>query len=84
MKLRNKIIIILILLLSQSLYALDISGIVAYPVPFNPQKTKLTINDLAVTLGSHSITLAVFDINGDLVIKRSMSSFPLFWNGRKK
>lgn len=82
MKFRNKIIIILMLIFSGNLYAFDMNGIVAYPVPFNPQKNMLKINDPAVTLGSHTLKLSIYDINGDLVIKKMLSSFPVRWNGR--
>jgi len=82
MKLRNKFIIILMILISQAIYALDMTGIIAYPVPFNPQKTKLKIGYAPPAVGSHLIKVAIHDINGDLVIKKTGNAFPVIWNGR--
>lgn len=83
MKFRNKMIIILMLTLSQSLYALDMKNIVAYPVPFNPQKTKLTVGDPGAVPGApHKIKFSIYDINGDTVLSKSLSQLPVKWNGR--
>jgi flagellar hook assembly protein FlgD len=80
----------LIILFSQQLYAVDIKNVVAYPVPFDPHKNKLTIgypqsggNFLAV---ENRAEVTVFDINGDIVtvINRSPSGkIACIWNGRK-
>ncbi len=70
------------LTLSQSLYAFDMTNIIAYPVPFNPQKKKLNIGYAPPAVGSHSIKIGIYDINGDSVIKKTGNSFPLVWNGR--
>lgn len=82
MKFRNKIIIILVLTLSQSLYALDMKNIVAYPVPFNPQKNMLKIGYSPNVIESHKIKLFIYDINGDTVLTKSLSQLPVIWNGR--
>jgi hypothetical protein len=82
MKLKNIIIIALMLVLSQSAYAFNLNDIAAYPVPFNPHKTKLNVDKPGATLGPHKVIFAVYDINGDLVIKKNLSTFPVMWNGR--
>jgi len=82
MKFGNKIIFIIMLTFSQSLYAFDMKSLAAYPVPFNPQKKKLTVDNPAASFGAHKIKFSVYDINGDQVLKKSLSSFPVFWNGR--
>jgi len=64
--------------------ALDMSGVRAYPVPYNPEKSiglKLLLP--AVPDISGIIKISIFDINGDLVFNREYSSVGLFvWNGR--
>lgn len=72
------------LILSHHAYALDLKNVVAYPVPFNPNKGTLIIGDPANTtyLNSHKIKLAIFDINGDLVIEKAVSGVAVVWNGR--
>ncbi len=85
MKLKNKIVLLLMLALSQGAYAFDMTDIVAYPVPFNPQKKTLTIGypvGSPLTFTSKTIRVSIYDINGDLVIERSRSANPLIWNGR--
>jgi len=82
MKLANKFILIVMLALTQSLYAFDIKDIAAYPVPFNPQKKILTVDTPGSSLGSHNVTITIYDINGDLVTKKTFSTFPVKWNGR--
>jgi len=83
MKFINKIIFILILAFSQAAYAFDLKDLAAYPVPFNPQKKLLNIDKPGATLGSpHNILVSIYDINGDLVIKKTGNGFPFIWNGR--
>ncbi|HNX24608.1 MAG TPA: FlgD immunoglobulin-like domain containing protein [Spirochaetota bacterium] len=82
MKLTNRIIFIVILISSQAAYAFDIKGIAAYPVPFNPQKKTLTIGFPGASSSVHKIKVVIYDINGDLVIEKSGSQVPLYWNGR--
>ena len=82
MKLTNRIIFIFILITSQAAYAFDLKNLAAYPVPFNPQKKTLTVDNPAGSLGAHKVIISIYDINGDLVIKKSLSAFPVKWNGR--
>lgn len=84
MKLTNRIVFIIILICSQAAYAISLKDAAAYPVPFNPKKKTLTIDNPppAASLGSHKVILSIFDVNGDLVIKKSLSAFPARWNGR--
>lgn len=82
MRFKNKIIFIIMLVFSQTAYAFDMTNIVAYPVPFNPQKNLLKIGYPPPTTASHTVKLAIYDINGDLVIAKSFSGFPVIWNGR--
>lgn len=82
MKMKNKIIFIIILAFSNAAYAYDMKNIAAYPVPFNPQKKVLTIGTPGQTSSPHTIRMEIYDINGDLVIKKSGSQIPFVWNGR--
>ncbi len=82
MKQIYKILIIFIIIFSQTAYSLDLKDLAAYPVPFNPQKKTLTIDNPSGTLGSHKVTVSIYDINGDEVITKTLSSFPVKWNGR--
>lgn len=80
-------LVVAILLISgcAGLFAIDMDKVVAYPVPFNPKKqSRITIGDPTGTIGAtaYSIKIEIFDINGDLVTKKSGSQFPLYWNGR--
>ena len=81
---KNKIIFIVMLALSQSAYAFDMKNIVAYPVPFNPQVDKtLTIGyPGGVQLSDHWVKVVIYDVNGDVVITKTRSQGPLVWNGR--
>jgi len=79
---KNKIILIIMLIFSNAVYAYDMKNIAALPVPSNPQKgNPLTIGS---TAGSepHTVRVEIFDINGDSVIKKSGSGIPVYWNGR--
>lgn len=77
---KMKIIILLMVpLLGQSVYAYDMKNIYAYPVPFNPNKH----DTIKITNPSaDNIKMTVYDINGDIVIEKSGSASPFIWNGR--
>jgi len=78
-----KIIFITILLMSHVVYAFDLKNVAAYPVPFNPQKhNRITVDVPGSSLGAHNVKVAVYDINGDLVLEKTGSAFPFYWNGR--
>lgn len=80
---KKRIIFIIMLIFSHAAYAYDMKNIAAYPVPFNPQKNALTIGTPGLTSAvPHSIRIEIYDINGDSVIKKSASQFPVYWNGR--
>ncbi|HDP79658.1 MAG TPA: T9SS type A sorting domain-containing protein [Spirochaetes bacterium] len=64
--------------------ALSLKGVVAYPVPFNPDTRTLSLKNAGgpdpVT---NSVKIEIFDINGDSVFSRQYSSLSSFkWNGR--
>lgn len=61
--------------------ALSLSGVVAYPVPYNPN-TQLMKIDSPSPIPVSKVTIEIFDINGDGVFKRDFTSFPANWNGR--
>jgi flagellar hook assembly protein FlgD len=72
-----------IFIICNTLYAIEMDKIVAYPVPFNPKKhQRITIGEPSVILSGYNIKIEIFDINGDFVAKRTGSQFPVFWNGR--
>ena len=63
--------------------AAPINGIIVYPVPLNPGKQTLTIEDRG---GGYSgknviVRVQVFDINGDLLFDRNYTSLPIYWKG---
>ncbi len=83
----NKILIALaVLFLSvQGVYALNEKKIVAYPVPFNPDRQTLKIGYVGVTPDSLTkVKIEIFDINGDRVYSYEQTSLttPIIWNGR--
>jgi len=68
-----------------TLFAIDMDEIAAYPVPFNPKKhNRITVGYPAGVAGAvdYSVKIEIYDINGDFVSKRTGSRFPVFWNGR--
>ncbi|HOP62503.1 MAG TPA: hypothetical protein PK358_07480 [Spirochaetota bacterium] len=76
-------IIVLIISVCSGLFAIDMNKIVAYPVPFNPKKqNRITIGDPSAVLAGYNVKVEIFDINGDIVLKRHGSQFPVYWNGR--
>ncbi len=84
MKIKCMIAFFLVFICTE-IFALDMDNIVAYPVPFNPKKhSRLTIGYPSGSPGAtdYSVKVEIFDINGDLVTKRSGSQFPVYWNGR--
>ncbi len=82
---RNKVKILGALILAGCLastagFALDMSGVKAYPVPYNPDKSELKID---VPAGMN-VDVKIYDINGDVVIERSYSAAAatINWSGR--
>ena len=79
------LLIILPLLLSVTqLFPMDVNGIIAYPVPYNPKKGVLTVRDNN-NITVNSVTLEIYDINGDPVAEKHYSGLGLTgikWNGR--
>ena len=69
-------------LLCGPLFSLDMEGVIAYPVPLNPNRHQLTLHDKGTLPSVDSIKVEIFDINGDLVLARSYGVFPITWNGR--
>jgi len=60
-------------------FALDMSAVKAYPVPYNPARGTLTIDGLPTNIQNR---IQIFDINGDLVFDRSYPSSDIKWGGR--
>ncbi|HOP28263.1 MAG TPA: FlgD immunoglobulin-like domain containing protein [Spirochaetota bacterium] len=82
MKLKLMIVLLLISVCN-TLFAVEMDKIAAYPVPFNPKKhQRIIIGEPSVVLAGYNIKIEIFDINGDLVTKRTGSQFPVYWNGR--
>lgn len=77
------VIVLLLISVCNTLFAVEMDKIAAYPVPFNPKKhQRITIGEPSVVLAGYNIKIEIFDINGDLVTKRTGSQFPVYWNGR--
>ena len=80
------LIIISCLLLIGNAVSLNVSNIIAYPVPFNPKNQVLRIGykpDVTAEIVNRAL-IEIFDINGDKVFLREYSSLstPVIWNGR--
>ncbi len=62
------------------------SGIIAYPVPYNPDRGVMRIDDKSGTLSAvQRVEVTVFDINGDRVFNRAYPGFAgVSWNGRNR
>ncbi len=65
------------------LLASSIDGIILYPVPLDPEKQTLTIEDRKKAYSGKSILVRVqvYDINGDLLFSRNYNSLPVYWKG---
>ena len=63
--------------------ASSIDSIILYPVPLDPEKQTLTIEDRKKEYSGKSILvhLQVYDINGDLLFSRNYNSLPVYWKG---
>ena len=70
--------------LFETVYASVMSGIIAYPVPYNPRRGVLRVEDRSGVLsGAIRVGLNIYDINGDPIFSRNYPSFSnVFWNGR--
>jgi hypothetical protein len=66
-------------------FPINISDVIAYPVPFNPKIHKnLNIakkpgHDAGII---NKVKIEIFDINGDQVLSGNYSNIPVLWNGR--
>jgi len=85
MNLKKIFLIAGLLVYCNSLYGLTANDIIAYPVPFNPKERTLTIGTkaLGAPITGYSVNASIYDINGDLIIKKSGSG-NIKWNGRNK
>jgi hypothetical protein len=86
MQMKTKLIIaILMISVCNTLFAIDMDKIAAFPVPFNPKKhNRIAVGYPAGVTGNanYNIKIEIFDINGDFVAKRTGVQFPVYWNGR--
>ncbi|MCP4137697.1 MAG: T9SS type A sorting domain-containing protein [bacterium] len=78
------VIVFMVLAGVNAAFALTATNIVAYPVPFNPNKIKfITIGEPGATAEfSLRVDINIYDINGDKVFSRTYSKLPVQWNGR--
>jgi len=90
MKVKKFFLIICLIVSCNSLYAITAKDIIAYPVPFNPNKQPLTIgvdsSPSPPDLSGYLLNVSIYDINGDLIIKKTASALGqnIKWNGRNK
>jgi hypothetical protein len=67
-------------------FALDIGNVIAYPVPFSPDRHILTIKDNAPSPAQITkLKIEIFDINGDCVFSRDTLPSGVIlmqWSGR--
>jgi hypothetical protein len=81
MRIKAKTLIALLLagcVASTAAFALDMNGVIAFPVPYNPARGPMTIR---VPVGD-SIKIQIYDINGDPVYDKSGSNGDNLWSGR--
>ena len=77
---KTTIALLLLFLSLQLLHGFDIKNVAAYPVPFDPRKGVMKIDDPGDPFAaSDNVKVTVFDINGDVV--RVVSG--TIWNGRR-
>ncbi len=77
-------IFIISLLLIPAILSADInmSGVIAYPVPFNPNVVaNLTIKIDSLIVGG-SAKINIYDVNGDIVFTQNYTQVINTWNGR--
>ena len=72
--------VIMIISCQGFLYAMDLnmSGVIAYPVPFNPDKKALTIKGTGIS--TYTTDINICDINGDIVLSRTLSNLSSDYN----
>ncbi|HRX16235.1 MAG: hypothetical protein JXK07_02285 [Spirochaetes bacterium] len=77
------ITIIAVVICFGSLISASEESIIAYPVPFNPGTTSLTIADKSSSFTGVPIriNIDIFDICGDKIFNGSYNSFPVLWKG---
>ena len=68
---------------------IDMSGVHAYPVPYNPKKSSAKVIQFkgwpSSVTGTVSLKMEVFDINGDKVVSRTFTSLSAAqWNARSE
>jgi hypothetical protein len=75
---------VIVISISAGLFASITSGIIAYPVPYNPDRGVMQIADKSGTLAAVSkVEVTIFDINGDQVFSRIYPGFTgVSWTGR--
>ncbi|MBN1532227.1 MAG: hypothetical protein JXA20_06160 [Spirochaetes bacterium] len=75
---------VIVLSISAGLLASITSGIIAYPVPYNPDRGIMQIADQSGTLtGVTKVEVTIMDINGDQVFNRIYPGLSgVAWNGR--
>ncbi len=81
----NAVIIVITCLVSSAALPLNMDGVVAYPVPFNPNTQTLKIENKGSVITVNSVKVEIYDINGDRVLTRNYSGLGLndiIWNGR--
>ncbi|HPA71381.1 MAG: hypothetical protein KBA61_05340 [Spirochaetes bacterium] len=79
------IALLAVLFAGEPLFALSAHRIVAWPVPFNPNRQTLTINyepGFTPTAIPNLVKVEIFDINGDLVYEGQAGGLPYSWSGR--
>jgi hypothetical protein len=75
---------VIVITISAGLFASITSGIIAYPVPYNPDRGVMQIADKSGTLtGVTKVEVTIFDINGDQVFSRIYPGLSgATWTGR--
>jgi hypothetical protein len=92
LKKTTALLVSLFIFIATGAFALNLGKVVAYPVPFNPNKGTGLLKLLDKSgnmIGPFAVTIEIFDINGDKVLAKNYSGVDLtdsanlvVWNGR--
>ena len=62
-------------------YSYHTSGIIIWPIPFNPGYGIIQINDFS-GIEFNKVKMKIYNIDGDEVYSGAYPGYPAFWNGR--
>jgi len=79
---KKMILSLFLIIQAVSLCALDMGGFIAFPVPYNPKKGVMKIENKGPAVAPGKGEFIVYDVNGDHVYTKSFSPDNTYWHGR--